>query len=496
MTTSYLAFDLGAESGRAILGRLADGRLAIEELHRFPDGMIALRGHRHWNVPGLLAHLRDGLRAAAQRDNAELRSIGIDTWGVDFALLAGEEILGLPYAYRDRRTDGAMDSFFRKMPRAAVYHRTGIQLLPINTLFQLEAMVRDRSPLLAAATDLLFIPDLFYYLLGGEKQTEFTFATTSQLFNPLTMDWDADLLAALGLSRSLLRPVVPPGTMVGRLDAETAAATGLGRIPLAAVATHDTGSAVAATPAEGEDWAFLSSGTWSLMGFEAHEPVISAASLAANFTNEGGIGGTFRVLKNIMGLWLLQECRRAWAPETPLDYATVAQMATAAPPFGSFVDPDDPAFLAPPDMPAAIAAYCRRTGQPAPENKGATARLVLESLALKYRLVLEQIRELSGRPINRIHVIGGGSQNRLLCQLTADATGVPVYAGPAEATAIGNLLVQAMADGTIGSPAELRSVVKRSCKMERYEPRGRDDWEEALARFRALLSRANESDHP
>jgi len=488
---AFLAFDLGAESGRALLGRLEGKQLTVREISRFPNNMLSLRGRLHWNVFRLFEHVKDALRTVA-REGAAVDSVGLDTWGVDFALLARDgSVLGLPFAYRDPHTTGAMDSFFRKVPREEVYARTGIQFLPLNSLFQLEAMARDRSPLLEAATDLLFIPDLLHYFLSGVKKTEFTFATTSQLFNPTTRDWDDRLLDALGLPRSLFQQVVEPGTIIGSLSKEIGAETGFAPLPLVAVATHDTASAVAATPAEGDDWAYLSSGTWSLMGIETRAPIITDEARRANFTNEGGVAGTFRVLKNITGLWLLQQCRRAWSSEREVSYDELIGAASEAPPFVSLVDPDDPTFLNPPDMPAAVRAFCRRTGQPDPASMAATVRCVLESLALKYRFVLEQLRRLRAEPIRRIHVIGGGAKNTLLCQFTADATGVPVHAGPVEATAIGNLLVQAVALGQIGSLADLREIVRASFPPQVYETCDTERWDEAWQRFQELTPATN-----
>jgi rhamnulokinase len=483
LASRHLAFDLGAESGRALLGSLDDGRLAVREIHRFPNGMLRLRGHCHWNLYRLFEQVKEGLRLAARAGDAP-QSIGVDTWGVDFGLLDRDgDLLGLPYAYRDSRTAGAMDSFFRKVPRERVYELTGVQFLPFNSLFQLESMVRDRSPLIEAAADLLFMPDLFHYLLAGAKATEFTFATTSQLFNPRTGGWDDELLAALGLPRRWLQPLVAPGTPLGPLGAEIAAETGLAPIPLIAVATHDTASAVAAAPGEGDDWAYLSSGTWSLLGVESPAPLIGDETRRANFTNEGGVGGSFRVLKNVMGLWLVQECRRAWSRDAEIDYDELTAAAAAAPPWRALVDPDNASFLNPPDMPAAIRDFCRRTDQPVPETPGAVVRCALESLALKYRCVLEELGRIYPRPIRRLHAIGGGARNRLLNQWTADATGLPVLAGPTEATAIGNLLVQAMALGRVGSLAELRDIVRRSFPLETYTPRPTPAWEAAWRRF-------------
>jgi rhamnulokinase len=485
----FLAFDLGAESGRAVRARLADGRLAIRELRRFPNGIHAVNGRCHWDVVRLFAEIKESLRVAARQAETPPASMGIDTWGVDFALLGRDgNLLALPFSYRDPHTTGAMESFFRKVPRERVYELTGIQFLPLNSLFQLEAMVRDASPLLPDARDLLFIPDLFHYWLTGVKKTEFTFATTSQLFNPRAMAWEEELLAALRLPRSLFQNIVMPGTVLAPLNADVARETGFPRVPLVAVATHDTGSAVAATPGEGDDWAYISSGTWSLVGVESPAPILTPESRDANFTNEGGVGGTFRVLKNVAGLWLLQQCRRAWAAEQAIGYDDLTAWATQAAPFAALIDPDDASFLNPPDMPAAIAAYCARTGQRVPETKGATVRAILDSLALKYRWVLEQLQRIQPRPIRRLHVIGGGARNRLLCQFTADATGLPVFAGPVEATAIGNLLVQAMAGGALASLSDARQVVRQSFALERYEPREPEEWDAAWQRFRCLVA--------
>ncbi len=488
MTASrHLAFDLGAESGRAVLGVLDGGRLTVRELHRFPNGVLTVRGRCCWNLFRLFEQIKEGLRIAARPSGGPPQSLGIDTWGVDFVLLDERgEMLGLPIAYRDSRTAGAMDSFFRKLPRERVYERTGIQLMPINTLFQLEALVRDRSPLLPAARDLLFIPSLFHYWLAGVKSAEFTFATTSQLFNPHTGDWDDEILAALDLPRRLLPPIVAPGTRLGDLDASVAAETGAGPIPLIAVATHDTGSAVAAAPGEGDDWAYLSSGTWSLLGVESPRPLIDAATRAANITNEGGVGGTFRVLKNIAGLWLVQQCRRAWSRDREVDYDELTAAANGAPPLRSLLDPDDPSFANPPDMPAAIRDFCRRTRQPVPDTHGEVVRCALESLALKYRFVLAQLERAAGRSVERLHVIGGGARNQLLNQLAANATGRLVLAGPIEATAVGNLLVQAMALGRLSSLAELRAIVRRSFPPEVYPPHPSPAWDDAWERFLAL----------
>lgn len=484
----FLAVDLGAESGRAVLGTLEVGRLKMAEIHRFPNIPVRLAGHWHWDVLRLFDEVKAALRRTAAEVQGGIESIGVDTWGVDFGLLARDgSLLGLPFCYRDSRTEGALEEFLKVVPRERVYELTGIQFLPFNTLFQVYAMVRDRSPLLDAASDLLFMPDIFNYLLSGVKASEFTMATTSQLFNPRTREWNWDFFAAVGFSKRLLQKVVPPGTVLGSLRPEVAGETGPTDIPVIATASHDTGAAVAAVPAEGTGWAYISSGTWSLVGVEVKDPIINAKALAANFTNEGGVGGTFRFLKNVTGLWLLQQCRKSWSPDQAVGYDELVAEAADATPFAALVDPDAPDFLHPPDMPAALGGYWRRTGQSGPQTRAGITRSILESLALKYRLTLDELRAVTGRPIDRVHVIGGGSQNRLLCQFTADAAGLPVIAGPTEGTAVGNCLVQALALGELRSLDELRAVVRASVKLERYEPRGMDDWRTAGERFRGLV---------
>jgi rhamnulokinase len=485
----FLAFDLGAESGRAVLGTLDGRRLTVHEVRRFPNTPFPLAGHIHWNVYALFDEMKAALRDAAAAVGARPAGLGVDTWGVDFGLLAKDgSLLGLPFCYRDHRHAGAMEEYFKLVPRPALYEATGIQFMPFNTLFQIYAMVRERSRLLDAAADLLFMPDLFNYLLTGRKAAEATIASTSQCLDPRTKAWIPGLFQAMGLSKKILQDIVEPGTVLGELAEEVAAATGLRHVPVVATAGHDTAAAVAAVPAEGRNWAYISSGTWSLVGVEEPAPVISEASLEANFTNEGGVGGTVRFLKNVSGLWLVQGCRKAWSADgPPATYEEMTRAAMDAPPFAALIDPDDPSFLNPGDMPSAITAFCRRTKQAPPGTKGAIVRSLLESLALKYRFVIDQLRLVLGHPIEKIHVIGGGSRNALLCQLTADATGLPVVAGPAEATAIGNILVQAMALGHVASPAEMRAIIRESFEPRSYQPSGRvPDWEAAAARFRGL----------
>ncbi len=485
----FLAFDLGAESGRAVLGTLQSRRLAVHEVRRFPNTPLPLAGHIHWNVYALLDEMKAAMREAAAAIGSRPACLGVDTWGVDFGLLARDgSLLGLPFCYRDHRNAGAMEEYFKLVPRPELYEATGIQFMPFNTLFQVYAMVRDRSPVLDAATGLLFMPDLFNYLLTGRKAAEFTIASTSQFLDPRTKAWIPGLFQAMGLSKRILQDVVEPGTVLGPVSEDVAAETGLRHVPVVATASHDTAAAVAAVPAEGRNWAYISSGTWSLIGVEEKAPVISAKSLESNFTNEGGVGGTVRFLKNVSGLWLVQGCRKAWSEERSVTYDELTRAAAEAPPFSALINPDDPGFLNPPDMPEAVAAYCRRTGQAFPETRAALVRSLLESLALKYRHVIGQLRSVLGHPIEKIHVIGGGSRNTLLCQLTADATGLPVVAGPAEATAIGNILVQAMAIGRIASPDEIRAVIRDSFELRTYRPAGTARvWDAAAARFESIL---------
>lgn len=488
---SFIAFDLGAESGRTMLGRLEGGRLSIEQVTRFPNEMKTIDAHLHWDIHSLFSSIKDGLRACASM-NVHPESIGIDTWGVDYGLLDRDgSFLELPFSYRDHRTDGMMERFFERVPRRRVYELTGIQFMQLNTLFQLCAEMHHNPASFDRASRLLFMPDIFSYLLTGETKTEFTFATTSQLFNPRTKSWEAELFSALDVPRSIMQDIILPGTELARLRKTVADDTSLEELTVTAVASHDTGSAIAAIPAEGEDWAYISSGTWSLMGVEVREAIISDEALISNFTNEGGVEGTFRFLKNIMGLWLLQQCRKEWSADVHYDYEHLMQLAGGAEPCRSLIDPDYHEFFNPPSMTSAIQKFCRESGQPVPETHAQFVRCILESLALKYRSTLDQLRRLTNRQIERIHIIGGGAQNKLLCQYTANATGVAVVAGPVEATAIGNILVQALAAGRFTSLREIRKVVQRSFNPVTYEPTDRDDWETAFERYKNLAAMQN-----
>jgi rhamnulokinase len=479
------AIDLGAESGRVFLGTFDGERLSVEEIHRFPNVPVRVQGTLYWDILRLFEGVREGLLRAARVSGGRIASVGVDTWGVDFALLDRQgRLIGNPVHYRDRRTEGMMERVFQRIPREEIYRRTGIQFMPINTLYQLFAMVAREDPWLEIAHTFLTIPDLFHYWLSGVKACEFTNATTTQCYDPLAGDWAWDLLGRLGIPTHLFPEILPPGTILGPLQPELAQELGLPETQVVAPASHDTGSAVAAVPFQHPDAAYISSGTWSLVGVEVRAPVIREEALADNFTNEGGVGGTFRLLKNVMGLWLLQECRRTWAAQgQQWDYEALVRLAEAAPPLRSLIDPDDPRFLPPGEMPARIQAFCQETGQPIPEEPAEIVRCILESLALKYRWVIERLEALLARPIPLIHVVGGGSRNALLCQWTADAAGRPVLAGPAEATALGNLIVQAMALGHLSNLEEARAVIRRSFAPLLYEPRASSTWEEAYQRF-------------
>ncbi len=485
---SFVAIDLGAESGRTILGTLEERRLAIQQVTRFPNDTKQIGGHLHWDIDGLFGSMKDGLRACS-RLGINPQSIGVDTWGVDFGLLGTDgALLEPPYAYRDHRTNGMMEKFFGRVSRRRIYELTGIQFMQLNTLFQLFAAAEQSPAVVGKASRLLFMPDIFNFLFTGETRTEFTFATTSQLLNPRTRNWEPELFAALQVPITIMQTIVHPGVTLGKVKRSIAEELSIGEIPLTVVASHDTASAIAAIPAEGSDWAYISSGTWSLMGVELRQPVINDEALAANFTNEGGVGGTFRFLKNIMGLWLLQQCRKEWSVEVQYDYDAMVKLAGQADAFRSLLDPDYEEFFNPPSMPAAIRQFCQKTGQPIPASHAHYLRSILESLALKYRATLDQLQRLTGRRITRIHIIGGGAQNSLLCQYAANATGAIVIAGPVEATAIGNIMVQALAAGCVSSLEEIRSVVRRSFEPVSYIPKETELWNQAYERYTELTS--------
>ena len=480
----FLAFDLGAESGRAILGRLHAGILDVTEVHRFLNEPVRQNGSLQWDVLRLWMEIKHGLERAA---STPIDSVGVDAWGCDYALV-GEHgaLLQNPFHYRDKRTDGVMDDVFKRVSAEDIYSITGIQFLTFNTLYQLYAACRHSPRLIDAATSFGTIPDLVNFWLTGQMVAEFTNATTTQFVDARRRSWATDLLTELDIPTRILPTIVEPGTVVGKVSADAPA--GLLGTPVVAPACHDTGSAVAAVRADGHR-AFLSSGTWSLLGTELHAPVITPRARELNFTNEGGVCGTTRLLKNIAGLWLLQSCRRAWA-EAGHQHGYDELLTLAAeyqPAFRSLFDPDHPGFLHPKNMVEAIASYCRETGQPEPDGPAAFARAILESLAFKYRVVIESMEQLTGIPITEIRIVGGGSRNRLLNQFTADSTGRTVVAGPVEASALGNIAMQMVATGAAVSLAEARQIIERSFPVERFEPIDAERWNSHYRRFHEYL---------
>jgi rhamnulokinase len=479
----FAAVDLGAQSGRVAVGRFDGTTLAVEVVHRFANVPVEDGGRLRWDAPRLRSEVEEGLRRAAAAGPVE--SVAVDSWAVDFGLLddAGDLIRN-PVHYRDARRAAAFDAVLERIPARELYERTAIQLLPINTLFELAALHDVREPELAAASRLLLVPDLFHHWLCGALVTERTNASTTQCFDPRAGDWAFDVLERLELPSGFLPEVVEPGTVIG---AVRGSATALDGAAVVAGATHDTAAAVAAIPLEGHGAAYLSVGTWSLVGVESDAPVVSDAAYRANVTNEGGVGGTFRVLRNVTGLWLLHECRRAWADAgRTYEFDGLLELAQASPPHGALLDPNDPSFAEPGDMPARIAAYCRRTGQQAPADVGATVRSILESLALKHAETLELLARVTGRSLDELHLVGGGANNALLCAWTAEAAQRPVLAGPAEATVVGNLLVQALALGELASLREARELVRSSFPPTVYAPGAAAGWDEARARFAEL----------
>ncbi len=484
VSAHFLAFDLGAESGRAVLGRLQSGVLGVTEVHRFPNQPLKTDASMRWDIRRLWSEMRNALESVPA---AGLDSIGVDTWGVDYGLLdARGELVENPYHYRDSRTDGVMDAVFNRVPREDIYAITGIQFLPFNTLYQLYAACRAKPAAIERAQTLLTIPDLLNYWLTGNIACEYTNATTTQMVDAKTRCWAGGLLERLELPSRLLPPIIKPGSVAGALKENASRA--FAGTPVIAPACHDTGSAVAAIGMSSKS-AFLSSGTWSLLGAELAEPVMTPLARDLNFTNEGGVCGTIRLLKNIAGLWLLQACRKCWADAgQEFAYADLLEAAASdESAFQSLFDPDDPAFLHPGNMPEAIADYCARTGQRAPSSAPEFTRAILESLAFKYRSVLESLERLTGIRFEEIRIIGGGSRNRLLNQFTADATGRTVVAGPAEATALGNIAMQMLATGAVASLAEARAVIDRSFPVERFEPQCTDRWDAQYGRFQDYM---------
>ncbi|MBD3673357.1 MAG: rhamnulokinase [Planctomycetaceae bacterium] len=488
----YLGVDLGASSGRVVAGLFDGDKVELKELHRFSNGPVNLAGSLRWDVLHLWTGIQEGLLRAKQEFGSDIASVGVDTWGVDYVLLSKTgEILGQPYNYRDPRTDGMMEKAFQRVAREDIFAATGLQFMQINTLYQLIAMQESNPELMSMADRFLMMPDFFNWCLSGSQVVEFTNATTSQCYDPSSRDWSYDLLGKFDIPTEMFGEVVNPGTKLGQLRKDVAERTGLPRIDVIAPATHDTGAAVVAVPTEltgTPNWAYLSSGTWSLLGVEVQDAILSPRALELNVTNEGGVDGTYRLLKNIMGLWLITQIRESIERSgKTIDYSQLVQRASVAEPFRSLINPDDPMFLSPADMPTAIREWCRKHGQPEPETEGQLARCAFESLALKYRVVLGQLEELTGTPIEVIHIVGGGCQNELLNQFAANSCGRPVIAGPVEGTVMGNVLVQARSLGEIGSLSEIRQVVHNSASIKQYEPTNTSRWKEAFERFVSLI---------
>ncbi len=490
MNNRYLAFDLGASSGRAITGTFNGETLEAEEIHRFETGMVRINNSWHWNIFTFFEEMKIALKKQNELNKIGLKSLAVDTWGVDFGLLTrADEFLGLPYAYRDPRTDGIPEAFFEIMDKKTLYELTGIEMMQFNSLFQLYAMVKNRSLLLDAASSLLFIPDLFNFLFTGKKATEFSFATTSQLFNPKKNRWEEKIFNVMGLSSALMNDIVLPGTELGTLTDPVKKQTGSGDIRVVSTVSHDTGAAVACIPAKGKNWAYISSGTWSLMGIESEVPVITDEAHRLCFSNEGGINGTYCLQKNITGLWILQQFKESSRELADYDYERLVGKAQNAPAFLAVIDPDDPRFINPDNMKNAICEYLEATGQKVPQAPSHIVRIILESLALKYRYTLDQLRQVSRRPIETIHIIGGGAKNYLLNRFTANATGLPVIAGPYEGTAMGNLLAQAMADDAVTNIEQGRQIIKNSVKLKTFLPENTRLWELAYEKYREIVNR-------
>lgn len=484
----FFAFDLGATSGRSILATLEEGKLQLRELTRFPNKIIRVHDKYYWDIFALYEALKEGLSVASS-EGIEIDSIGIDTWGVDFVYL-GEDgtILSLPRSYRDPYTNGAPEEYFKILPRKDVYDLTGIQIMNFNSIFQLFAAKKENFSPLKSAKDILFMPDALSYLLTGKKVCEYTIASTSQLLNPRTKKFEARLFEAMGISPSLMQPVVMPGETVGYVTETVSKECNIGKVPVIAVAGHDTGAAVAAVPAVNENFAYLSSGTWSLMGIEVKEPIINEDSFKMNFTNEGGVDGTTRFLKNITGMWLLEQCRKEWEAEgKKYTYPEIVEMSNSAKGFQAFIDPDHPSFANPESMTAAIGCYCQNTKQKSPVTDAEFIRCIFDSLALKYKNVLDALQKLAPFRIEKLHVIGGGSQNKLLNQATANSIGIPVIAGPSEATAIGNVMIQAKGLGIVNSLQDMRTVICNSVTPETYMPQDTQKWEEAYKKYLEII---------
>lgn len=485
-----LAFDYGASSGRAILGRFDGNKLMLDEVHRFSNDPVMVNDTLYWDVLRLFHEMKTGILKCVQKGDGDIAGIGVDTWGVDFGLLdAAGELLANPVHYRDARTENMIEEACKIVPKRGIYEKTGIQFMKFNTLYQLLAMKLGNSPTLEMAKTMLLMPDLFNYFLTGEKLSEYTIASTTQMMDPRTGNWAVDLIGRMGIPGNILSNIVDAGTVIGRVNKNIKEELNIGDVPVIAVAGHDTGSAVVSVPASGDRFAYLSSGTWSLLGVELPSPVINDTTFGLDYTNEGGYNRTTRLLKNIMGLWILQECKRTWDKTGEiLSYDELEEMAeTEAKSFTAFIDPDNDMFYSPGNMPEKVIEFCRNTGQEIPQNKASIAKCVLESLALKYRMTVEGLEEILGYKIPVLHIVGGGTKNEVLCRYTADALGREVIAGPVEATSLGNILCQLMALGEIPGIKEARELVRKSFPVRVYEPMDIDSWQEAYSRFRKLV---------
>ena len=496
-SANFFAVDLGATSGRTILGSIVDGKLQQRELTRFPNNIIQTGGHFFWDIYALYNEIIKGLKVVAQ-EQIEITSIGIDTWGCDFVCIGKDGgVLRNPYCYRDPHTDHAMEEYFKLIPKQTVYQKTGIQFMQFNSLFQLSTMVRNDDSALAVADKILFVPDALMYMLTGETVCEYTVLSTSQMLNPRTKKIDPELIEAIGLRESQFGRYVNPSEQVGVLSKEVQDITGLDAIPVVAVAGHDTGAAVASVPAKDEKFAYLSCGTWSLLGIETKDAIISDKSFEYNFTNEGGVEGTTRFLKNICGMWLLERCRKEWKAveepkaidEAPANVNVINSDAAQEEGFRSFINPDDPRFANPPSMIDAIQGYCKETGQPVPTGYRQIARCIFDSLAMRYRQVLDYLKDLAPFPIERLHVIGGGTYNKPLMQMAANSIGMPVITGPVEGTAIGNIMLQAKAAGLVGDIFDMRRIIADSIEIATYQPADREAWDEGYRQYLRVTSK-------
>ncbi|MBQ3141104.1 MAG: rhamnulokinase [Clostridia bacterium] len=491
MDKKVLAFDFGASSGRAILGRYENGRILLDEIHRFSNDPVMIHGTLYWDFLRLYHEILQGINKAVVAGHGDFCSLGIDTWGVDFGLLdENGKLLQNVVHYRDNRTSGIPEKVFAQIGKEELYAKTGIQFMWFNTIFQLAALCERDPEVLKRAKTLLMVPDLLCYFLTGNKTNEYTEVSTSQLMDPATGDWNRELCEKLGIPTDILAPVVAPGTRKGVLSEEVCERTGCQPANVTAVASHDTGSACLAVPCTpGEKYAFISCGTWSLLGAELPQPLINEQTAIENYSNERGVNETSRFLKNIMGLWLMQQCRQKWNREGKnLSFADIDRYTVEAPSLVRFIDPDDELFINPSDMPAAIREFCRKTNQPIPENIGDYSRCITESLALKYRYTIEKLEQLLGYSLDVVRMVGGGVKDRLLCQFTANATGKTVQAGPIEATAIGNVCMQLIAEGVFANVEEARAAIAESFDILTYQPEERAKWDEAYERFRTVCN--------